>query len=67
MRGPCPPAHPSTPPTIKDDVVGVHHGQQIPEWHVDITGGAGTQAYGGGLQQRAVVVGFLEVGGRTQG
>lgn len=53
------------PPTIKDDVVGVHHGQQVPEGHINITGGAGAQADGGGLEQGAVVVGFL--GWRAQG
>lgn len=57
---PAPPwGPPRVPPTIEDDVVGVHHGQQVPEGHVDVTGGAGAQAHGGGLEQGAVVVGFL--------
>lgn len=53
---------PRVPPTVKDDVVGVHHGQQVPEGHVDIPGGAGAQAHGGGLQQGAVIIRFLGSG-----
>lgn len=54
LRGP-----PHAPPTIEDDVIGVHHGQQVTERHIDIAGGAGAQADGGGLEQGTVVVGFL--------
>lgn len=45
--------------TIKDDVIRVHHGQEVPEWHVDLAFQAWAQTNRGRLQKGAVVICFL--------
>lgn len=45
--------------TVKDNIIRVHHGQEVTEWHVDLALQSCSQTNSGGLQEGAEVICFL--------